>query len=66
VTSPTQLSLRDRLFNYTKIFEKFGEEFDLRDRNKSDQDANFVDINLNLSHRHNLQRIANNPVAAVE
>lgn len=32
----------------------------------SEQDPDFVDINLKLSHKHNLQRIASNPVAAVE
>ena len=38
----------------------------MRDRNQTAEDPDFVDINLNLSHHHNLRRIANNPVAAVE
>ena len=62
----TVLSLRERLFKYPAKFNDLGEDFDLRDRNKSADEQDFVDINLNLSHRHNLARISNNPVAAVE
>lgn len=64
------LSLRDRLLKYTAQLSDndvyYGEEFDLRDRNKSPTDQDFVDINLNLSHRHNITRITNNPAAAAE
>ena len=60
------LSLRDRLLKYAEQFKDLGEEFDLRDRSISPGKGDFVDINLNLSHRHNLTRISNNPVAAVE
>ncbi len=38
----------------------------MRDRSATADDPDFVDISLNLSHRHNLRRVANNPVAAVE
>jgi len=64
----TVLSLRKRLLKYSDPaqFDKLGEDFDLRDRNKSADEEDFVDITLNLSHRHNLVRISNNPVAAVE
>lgn len=62
----TVLSLRERLSKYAEKFEVLGEDFDLRDRSNVEGEENFVDINLNLSHRHNLMRISNNPVAAVE
>ena len=62
------LSLRESLLRYTERLndDRGQEHFDLRDRSMSEQDPDFVDINLKLSHKHNLQRIASNPVAAVE
>ena len=69
-TGQFKQSLRNQLLRYARKFEDHDptlpreRDFDLRDRNKACDDTESVDLTLHLSHRHNLQRITNNPAAA--
>ena len=55
-------SLREQLLRYAQNFEDC--DFDLRDRNKSDDDS--INLVVNLSRHHNLTRINQNPAAAAQ
>ena len=63
-------SMRNQLLRYARKIEyhdltmPLERDFDLRDRNKAYDDTESVSLTLNLLHRHNLQRINNNPAAA--